>query len=245
LTSAQSVSTGGQVAPALVGVGRVAGAGELVTVAPSLWPLFGLRLSTRGLELAPVADGDLDELARLAATGVHDPDVSPFANPWTDRHGEEFELAFAQYFWRQRASWTPSAWILPFTVRVAGRIVGVQQIEGVDFPVRRTVGSGSWVARSEQGRGIGTAMRAAVLDFAFHHLQAEQAVTGAYEYNHASIRVSEKLGYARNGERRDTVRGRPARALLFRLERETWLRRGPSRLEVSGFGACRGLFEPA
>jgi RimJ/RimL family protein N-acetyltransferase len=208
---------------------------------PLIWPLFGLRISTPELELAPVRDDDLDQLARLAAVGVHDPDRPPFSNPWMDRRGPEFELEFARYFWKQRANWSPAAWALPLVVRVDGHVVGIQQIEATDFPVRRTVGSGSWLARSVQGRGIGTAMRAAALEFAFDHLDAEVAISGAYEYNHASIRVSEKLGYAPNGERRDTVRGRPARALLFRLEREA-RRAGRSPVEVVGFERCRPLF---
>lgn len=209
---------------------------------PLLWPLFGLRVSTPAVELAPVRDDDLDELAELAAAGIHEPERPPFSNLWTDCGGADFRRGFAQYFWRQRSAWSPSAWALPFAVRVDGRLAGVQQIEAVDFLVRRTVSSGSWLARSCQGRGIGTAMRAAALAFAFEWLEAEVAVTGAYDYNIASLRVSEKLGYEPNGERTDTVRGRPARALLLRLEREAWRAAAWPGVDVAGFDAARELF---
>lgn len=207
--------------------------------ARAVWPLFGLRLTSGCLELRPVGDDDLDSLAELARKGIHDPAWSPFSNPWADRTGLEFERGFAQYFWSQRARWTVDAWTLPFAVRVDGELAGVQQLDGRDFPLLRTVGSSSWLGRGYQGRGIGTEMRAAVLAFAFGCLAAEVAATGAYDYNVPSIRVSEKLGYARNGVRRDIVRGRPVTEILFRLERDAW--RG-SGVEVEGLDACAHLF---
>jgi RimJ/RimL family protein N-acetyltransferase len=46
---------------------------------------------------------------------------------------------------------------------------------GSDFARLRSVGTGSWVTRSEQGRGYGTEARLAVLELAFGHLGAEEA----------------------------------------------------------------------
>ena len=51
---------------------------------PDWWPLGGLRLLTPGLELRLASPDDLDALASLAADGVHEPGVQPFAFPWTD-----------------------------------------------------------------------------------------------------------------------------------------------------------------
>ena len=78
--------------------------------------------------------------------------------------------------------------------------------------------TGSWLGRSFQGRGIGTEMRAAVLELAFRGLGAATAESGALEGNAASARVSEKLGYRHDGlERgRPTRRGCPARGLRAR-----------------------------
>jgi RimJ/RimL family protein N-acetyltransferase len=206
------------------------------------WPLFGLRISTERLELRPPNDDEIAELARVARLGIHGDDVMPFANGWTDYPEREFGRRFAQYFWSQRAGWRVDSWALPFAVFVAGEPAGVQQVTANAFPVLRTVGTGSWLARVHQRRGIGSEMRAALLHFAFEALDADVAITGAYSYNAGSIAVSRKLGYEPNGTRRDIVRGAPADALLFRLCRERWLATARPKVSVEGFEACVDLF---
>jgi RimJ/RimL family protein N-acetyltransferase len=209
---------------------------------PRLWPLFGLSLSTDRLALEPVTDSDIDELASVARAGVHESGAQPFGNLWTDRQGRDFENRFAQYFWSQRARWSVDSWVLPFAIRYGGRLIGVQQIQADEFAVLRTVSTASWLGSSFQGSGLGTEMRAAVLSFAFDALGAEAAISGAYDYNLGSIRVSEKLGYARNGVRLDDVRGKPVQAVLFRLTRETWADNPPLVAQVRGLESCRDMF---
>jgi RimJ/RimL family protein N-acetyltransferase len=206
------------------------------------WPPFALRLSTERLELRPPIDDEIAELARVARLGIHDDDAMPFANGWTDYPEREFGRRFAQYFWSQRASWSVDGWKLPFAVFLGGEPVGVQQVTADAFPILRTVGTGSWLARAHQRRGIGSEMRAAALHFAFTALDADVAVTGAYTYNEGSIGVSRKLGYEPNGTRRDVVRGAPAEALLFRLSREQWLATARPDVAIDGFEACAELF---
>jgi RimJ/RimL family protein N-acetyltransferase len=209
---------------------------------PEHWPLFGLRLRTPRLELRPMQDDDLEPLIDLARRGVHEPDLMPFANGWTALPEDEFGVRFAQYFWRQRGEWEVDSWRLPFVVRRDGEPLGVQQLSAEAFPVLRTVGSGSWLSRGVQGEGIGTEMRAAVLHFAFAELGAVAAVSGAYRYNTASLRVSAKLGYLPNGVRYDVVGGEAVEGLLFRLPRERWLAEPRIDVEVDGFAACAALF---
>ena len=206
------------------------------------WPLSAVRLRTDRLVLAPVADDQIDELVELAGAGVHPSALQPFGNGWTDREGSDFEQQFAQYFWRQRASWSPNDWALPFAVSYGDELIGVQQIQARAFSVLRTVSTGSWIGRRYQGRGFGTEMRAAVLALAFEHLQAEEAVSGAYHYNSASRRVSEKLGYRRNGTRRDVVRGANVEAILYRLTRDEWFDQPRSRVTVHGLVECMTFF---
>ena len=212
---------------------------------PTLWPVFGLRLTTARLELSPVADDDLDELTAVARLGIHDPETTPFSNLWTDRTGAEFERGLAQYFWSQRAQWSPAGWAVPFAVRWNGVLVGVQQLQSVDFAVLRTVTTSSWLGQSFQGRGIGTEMRAAVLSFSFDVLGADIATSGAYDYNPASMRVSEKLGYERNGARKENVRGKAVEALLFRMTRAQWFRRPRPVVAVEGLEPCLELLGTA
>jgi RimJ/RimL family protein N-acetyltransferase len=210
-----------------------------------LWPLFGLRLRTERLELRPPDDRAIAQLAAVAQRGVHDPEESPFASGWTDQAADEFGYRFAQYFWNQRAEWNSKDWALPFGVYLAGEPVGVQQITARDFPLLRTVGTGSWVARTHHGLGIGTEMRAVALSFAFDHLGAEFAITAAYTHATASMRVSHKLGYEANGVRRDVVRGRAVDARLFRINRETWQKQARPSITVDGIERCLHMFAPA
>jgi len=45
-------------------------------------------------------------------------------------------------------------------------------------------------------------MRAAVLHLAFAGLDADEAISGALEHNHASLAISHKLGYHDDGHER-------------------------------------------
>jgi RimJ/RimL family protein N-acetyltransferase len=210
--------------------------------AQDAWPLFGIRLTTPRLELRVVDDTLIPALARVAREGVHDPDHMPFGNGWTDRPDEDWNAGFARYFWRQRGTWDVDSWALPFAVFGEGAPIGVQQLTATDFPLLRAFGTGSWLSRAHHGRGLGTEMRAAVLHFGFRVIGAELAVTGAFPTNTGSIRVSEKIGYLRNGVRRDRVRGRPVDSLLFRLPRDLWESSNTVPVEVQGFEGCERLF---
>ncbi len=210
--------------------------------AQEAWPLFGIRIRTPRLELRPVDDELIPQLARVAREGVHDPSHTPFRNGWTDRSEEDWESGFARYFWLQRGRWTADSWALPFAVLLDGSPVGVQQLTAEDFPVLRTVGTGSWLSAHRHGRGIGTEMRAAVLQFGFHTLGADLAITGAFATSHGSIRVSEKLGYLRNGVRRDRARNRSVDAHLFRLPREHWEASAREPAQIEGFDGCERFF---
>jgi len=63
---------------------RADGALTIAFMTSPHWPLAGLRLHTPRLELRWPTLDDLDELATLAAAGVHDPQVQPFSVAWTD-----------------------------------------------------------------------------------------------------------------------------------------------------------------
>ena len=78
-------------------------------------------------------------------------------------------------------------------------MVGLQALEGEQFPLLRTVDSYSWLATRVRGRGLATSMRTGVLALAFDHLGAEVAVSSAEPDNAPSLAVSRRLGYADNG----------------------------------------------
>jgi RimJ/RimL family protein N-acetyltransferase len=206
------------------------------------WPIAGLRLRTPRLELRLPTDSDLDNLATLAAQGVHDPEVQPFAVPWTDQAPAQRARGTLQYHWSRRASWTPENWTLDFVIIHDDAIVGTQGISATDFAILREVATGSWLGLAHQGQGIGTEMRAAVLHLAFAGLGASYATSGAFTDNPASQRVSRKLGYVDDGMDRHVRRGQPATTVRLRLDRETWQATRTVPVEISGLEPCLAMF---
>ena len=209
---------------------------------PDWWPLAGLRLLTPSLELRLGSPADLDALAGLAADGVHDPGVQPFAFPWTDAPPTTRALSTLQFQWRQWGAWRPDKWSLDLVVLHEGSVVGTQGIGASDFAVLREVSTGSWLGLAHQGKGIGTQMRAAVLQLAFEGLGAQYATSGAFADNHASLAVSRKLGYADDGIERHAIRGKAATSLRLRLDRETWQRTRSVPVTIRGLEPCLPMF---
>ena len=207
---------------------------------PEPWPLRHLVLRTPRLELRPDDDAGLNELVEEAYLGVHPPEQMPFLVPWTDAEPAHLGRRTLQWYWSRRAAFAPENWTINFLVRLDGRVIGTQGLTGTGFAILREVETGSWIGMRHQGRGIGTEMRAAALAFAFDHLDAVQARSAAFSDNHASLRVSERLGYRRDGTMTVLRRGRSTddvRVLVTRAEfvRPDW------NLQVEGLDACRPL----
>ncbi len=206
------------------------------------WPIFGLRLATPRLVLTPLQDADLPEIMELILAGIHEPDRMPFALPWTDAPRDEMVANALRHYWSTRASSTPDDWAVPFMIRRKGELVGMQDLTGRNFAVTRTVSTGSWLGSAFQGQGIGTEMRSAVVQFAFDHLTADRADSGAFTDNAQSLAVSRKLGYRPDGTA--VLQRRPGeRAVEQRLtvDRTTFVR--PDwMVQVRGLPACRSFF---
>lgn len=129
-----------------------------------LAPLFGLRLRTPRLELRLPRSEELDALREVALGGIHPPEFMPFTIAWTD----DPELAeFRAYHEMRRRDWRVEEWHLELGVFLEGEPVGIQAVESRDFPATLTVGTGSWLGRRFQRRGVGTEMRTAALELAF------------------------------------------------------------------------------
>ena len=208
-----------------------------------LWPLFGIAIETPRLELRLPREEELSELAR-AARVIAAPGEPRLHLAWMYEPSPDMERKFLQRYWRALAHWRPESWHLPLAVFLAGTPIGVQDIWANDFAHVRSVGTGSWISRSEQGRGYGTEARAAVLELAFGCLGAKEACTEFLAGNVASEKVSRKLGYRGNGQhlvyRDDT--GHTIEYQL-RLDRATWEQaRGGNHCAVKGVGACLPMF---
>ena len=204
------------------------------------WPLFDLRLSTPDLTLRPMTEADQAAIADLLPGDVEqDPAATTF--PIADerlRRG----IVSHQAYWHYYGTWRPGAWRLNFVVAAGEQVLGVQELEGNDFPTLRTVDTSSFLIESARGQGLGKQMRAAVLALAFGPLEAQAAITEAWHDNHASLGVSRALGYRPNGESLH-ARGPGADVMVhLRLTRSDWLARGRSEVLISGFEPCRLLF---
>ncbi|SNY40597.1 GNAT family N-acetyltransferase [Paractinoplanes atraurantiacus] len=202
------------------------------------WPLFGLRLVHRDVVLRPMREQDLPELAAVLPGDVgHDPRLAMWPS---QSFAENERRLFRQGYWKAYGTWEPASWVLHFAVSYGGRLAGVQTLEGENFPALRTVDTASWLVPEVRGRGVGVAMRAAVLGFAFGSLGAAAAISSAATSNAASLGVSRHLGYADNGVSRivDTT-GDVVQLRHFRLTAERW--RG-AEVTVSGFYPCRPWF---
>lgn len=191
-------------------------------------------LHTPRLELRPDDDAGLLELVAEAYAGIHPPEQMPFVVPWTDTDPQQLGRAIMQYYWSERATFTPERWRVNFLVRRDGRVIGMQELSATDFAITREVSTGSWLGMRHQRKGFGTEMRAAVLAFAFDYLEAVRARSGAFVDNLASLRVSEKLGYRRDGTQTLARRGEPVEEIRLVLDCADFVR--PEwTLRVEGF----------
>jgi RimJ/RimL family protein N-acetyltransferase len=205
------------------------------------WPLFELRITTPRLELRLPSLSDLEQLADRAVEGVHAPDAMPFHIPWTRAPRGELGRNVIQYHLSTLGLVDPPGnWVCNFVVEFEGVVVGSQSVLGKEFAVRREVSTGSWLGLAYHGRGIGTEMRAAVLEFAFRGLGADFATSGAFLDNAPSLGVSRKLGYREDGLAVHDVDGRRMHEQRLRLRREEFV--SPVPVWISGLEPCLPLF---
>jgi len=207
-------------------------------------PLTKLRVRTPRLELRLATVAELRELALVAQAGIHDPDRMPFEVAWTDAAGEPgFERGFVEHHVANLRGWRPDEWVLTLVAFAGGQPVGVQSLRGRSFAQERAVDTGSWLGKPWQGRGLGTEMRAAVLQLAFEGLGARRATSGAIQGNPQSLGVSRKLGYAETGSHFVSPRGEPVEHLDLELRAAAFS--SPVPVEIEGLEPLLPLFGAA
>lgn len=205
----------------------------------ALWPLDDLVVSTPRLSLRHLNDELGEQIARLAADGIHDPATMPFSEPWTDVAPPELQWNSLRYFWRCRAETTVESWHLNFAVLESGDPVGVCTVDGKQFPSTRTATTGSWLGRRYQRRGLGREIRLAALHLIFAGFNGERATTRAWHDNIASLGVTRSLPYIEDSATQEQRRGRADTMLSFSMTRTQWktVRRGD--IEISGLAQVR------
>ncbi len=208
----------------------------------SFWPLFDLVVRTPRLELRLPREDEFAALIELADRGVHDPATMPFFVAWTDLEPRQRARSTAQWMWVHRANWSSDKWTFTAAVFVHGQPVGMQDVSAENFRAVRSVETGSWLGRAHQGQGIGHEMREAILHLAFAGLGAEEALSGAFEDNVASLATSRSVGYAENGEARARRRDGSGRTIRFRMGRDAWVQRRRDDIEIAGLDGCIDMF---
>ena len=209
-----------------------------------LWPTFGLALSTARLELRIPSESELEDLARVAADGVHGADERPFLTPWAEGTPAERARSVLGSHWSALASWEPDSWRLGLGVFLrTGEAIGVASLRAKDFRVAREVTTSSWLGLRWQGQGYGTEARTALLTLAFDHLGATDATTEVFQDNYKSQGVSRKLGYLADGISRDRRGEEVLISDRLRLTADRWRANADKcEVEVSGVEEAIPMF---
>ncbi len=210
----------------------------MVVMPHPIWPLADLEVVTPRLTLRYVSDALAVELALLAAAGIHDPAVQPFAEPWTDVASPELERNALRYYWRTRAETTTEHWDLCLAALVDETVVGTCALHAEQFPARRTATTGSWLGRGHQGRGLGREMREAALHLLFDGLGARRAVTRAWHDNAPSLGVTRSLPYTRTATTMEQRRDRRETMVEYVMTAEQWR---PIRRDDIGLNGVDGV----
>ncbi|MGP5697317.1 GNAT family N-acetyltransferase [Brachybacterium alimentarium] len=182
--------------------------------------------------------------ARGAGVGVRaglaDANPPPFDDPMS-LYEPDLDLrvqTWLQGIWRGRGGVTSDFWRLDLVVLIDGRPSGMQDIIGTSFDAYGTAVTFSWLSAELRGRGLGREMRDAALHLCFEGFEAAEASSGAFLDYVGSNRVSQALGYERNGTTWATRRGHPEQMQRWRVTRETWLPARRSDVTMSGVDAC-------
>ncbi len=207
----------------------------MVCMSSAIWPLFDLRVSTPRLVMRYVTDELGEQLAELAARGIHDPATMPFSEPWTDAKPPELQRNTLRYLWRSRAETTAEHWHVNLATHDEnGHLIGLCSLDAEGFPTRRTASTGSWIGRQFQGRGLGREMRQAALHLLFVGLNGERATTRAWHDNTASLRVTRSLPYTEEVAVQEQRRDRPDTMLAFSMDRPHWQTVHRNDIELTG-----------
>lgn len=209
----------------------------------ALYPQFGVRVAHAGLVLAGPTDVELLELAAIVAEpgGIVEPGREPELLGWPEATGDAAARRFLEHSWRLREAPTAPRWRAPLAVLEGGRALGLVVLAHERDDPAGAVRTSSWLARAEQGRGIGRRVRLMLLELAFTHLGAVRAVTAAAEGNAASRRVGERCGY-RETHRATDVHG--VAEVHAAVTPGAWRRRRLDDVVVDGVGPFLDAIKP-
>ena len=136
-----------------------------------------------------------------------------------DRFPHPYTIADAIDWIQQTTRATPET---HFAIAAGGEAIGGTGLDLQTDVFRRSAEIGIWVAEPYWGRGIATEAVRAMTEFAFAHFDLCRVYAGVFEWNPASMRVLEKVGYTLEGRLRRSVTkdGRTIDRMLYAIVRE-------------------------
>jgi ribosomal-protein-alanine N-acetyltransferase len=164
---------------------------------PALRPGWPARLQAGPVELHPLRRADAVEWSRVRLANEEwlarwEPSS---AQPWAHRHTPSaFRLVRRRVLQRARIGL-----MLPFTVRVEGRLAGQVTIDNVVRGALRSGNVGYWIDRAVAGRGMASLAVALVCDHAFGPVGLHRVQADIRPENGPSQRLVERLGFQREG----------------------------------------------
>lgn len=156
---------------------------------PIEFPVAGLSDGTVGLRL--IADDDIPAVA----AACDDPEIARYTtvpSPYAPRHARE---------WVRQARRGIETGTDLQTVIVAegdGDLLGAAGLNGID-PGTGRCAAGYWVAASARGRGVATRALRLICRYGFDELGLDRIEAWIDPGNGASLRVAERVGFAREG----------------------------------------------
>jgi RimJ/RimL family protein N-acetyltransferase len=168
------------------------------------------------VRLAALTDADLPLITRW-----HD-DVE-FARNYDSRPARPRTEAELRE-WLQEQQKSSTAFVFAVRLRENDELIGVVEIEGIQWTHRT-----AWLAiavgpATHRGRGYGYESLRLALRFAFHELNLYRVQLSVFAYNERAIRLYERLGFQREGVYREFLErdGRRHDMILYGILRHEW-----------------------
>lgn len=145
--------------------------------------------------LRPPEKGDVGNLYR----SFYDPVVRRFTGTYRVIPKDAFGS------WLENVTKDESRLLLLIVTQEDDRVVGDVELQEI-HPVNRS----AWIRialhdEQEFGKGYGTEAMGLMLDYGFGCLNLHRIELEVYDYNHRAIRIYEKLGFRREGVKRDAL----------------------------------------
>jgi RimJ/RimL family protein N-acetyltransferase len=190
---------------------------------------------TNGFILSSVRAGDVDDYVRLLGDGEVATTIPAIPQPFTQESAKGWVNHRIAFFEKHGVE-------LCFAIRSAdGSLAGSIGVD--DFIPGSTHNGelGYWLGREFRGRGIAKKAARVFIPYAFDHLLLNRLTAHTLEFNAASIRVLEGVGFSLEGRLRQYTRTTTGLCdtLVFGLLKTEWITKLASNAPLQpASGAC-------